>query len=118
MAALRAAAGWRASVVLSLRGFFQFPRKLLDSLTHNLASLKFHRRPRWNHETAAGLIRISTDARLCQPRLENAKVAQLDGDVVGQTVGDLIKRPLDYIEDLVLDHAGLVTDGDNDVAFG
>jgi len=32
--------------------------------------------------------------------------------------GDLIKRPLDHIEDLVLDHAGFGYDGDNDVAFG
>ena len=61
---------------------------------------------------------ISPYARLCQPGLKNAKVAQLNGDVVSQTVGDFIERPLDHIEDFVLDHAGLVTDGDNDVAFG
>jgi len=46
------------------------------------------------------------------------KLAQFNGYVVGQTVGDFVECPLNDIENLMLDHAGLVTDGDNDVAFG
>jgi hypothetical protein len=64
------------------------------------------------------LIRIPPDAGLSQPRLKNAKVAQFNGDIVGQTIGDFIERALDHIKDFMLDHAGLVADGDNDVAFG
>jgi hypothetical protein len=63
------------------------------------------------------LIRISANARLCQPWLKDAEVAQFNGYVVGQTVSDFVERPLDHVEDFVLDHAGLVADGDNDVAF-
>jgi hypothetical protein len=50
--------------------------------------------------------------------LKHAEIAQFNRDIVGQTVGDFIERPLDYIEHFVLDHSGLVADGDNDVAFG
>jgi hypothetical protein len=87
-------------------------------LAHNLASFEFHRGARWNNKTAAGLIGVSTDARLGQARLKNAKVAELNRDIASETVGNFIKRPLDYIEDLMLDHASLVAYGDDDVALG
>jgi hypothetical protein len=49
--------------------------------------------------------------------LKNAKIAEFNRDIVSQAVGDFIKRPLDYIEDLVLDHAGLIADRDDNVAL-
>ena len=98
-------------------GFLELARKFLDTLTHDLASFKFHRHSRRNHEAATRLVRISPDAGLGQPRLKNAKVAQFNGDIVGQTIGDFIERALDHIKDFMLDHAGLIADGDNDVAF-
>jgi hypothetical protein len=115
---LRSIVGRRANICLSLGGFFQLARKFLDALTHYLASFKFYRRSGRNHKTAPRLIWISANARFCQPWLKNAEIPQFNWNVVGQTVGNFIKRPLDYIEDLMLNHAGLVTDGDNDVAFG
>ena len=90
----------------------------VNALTHDLASLKLHCGSRRNHETAAGLIRISPNARLCQSRLKNTEVAQFNGDVVCQTISDFIERPLNHIEDFMLDHAGLIADRHNDVAFG
>src|SRR5439155_13983027 len=43
------AAAVRCRLVLALRGFFQFARKLFHALAHDLARFKFHCRPRWNH---------------------------------------------------------------------
>ena len=95
-----------------------FPRKPLDSLTHDLSSFEFHSRTGRNYKAASWLVRVSPDPRFCQSRLKNSEVAQFNGYVVGQTVGDFVECPLNDIENLMLDHAGLVTDGDNDVAFG
>jgi hypothetical protein len=64
------------------------------------------------------LIWISADARFGQSRLEDSEVAELNRDVVGQTVSDLVERTLDNIEDLMLDHSGLIADRNYDVAFG
>jgi hypothetical protein len=50
--------------------------------------------------------------------LKNTKVSQFNRDIVGQTVGDFIERSLDHVEHFVLDHAGLVSDRDDNVAFG
>ena len=47
-----------------------------------------------------------------------AEIAQFNGDIVGQTIGDFIECALDHIKDFMLDHSGLVADGDNDVALG
>ncbi|PYI86678.1 MAG: hypothetical protein DMF09_00830, partial [Verrucomicrobia bacterium] len=69
------AAAVRCRLVLALRGFFQFARKLFHALAHDLARFKFHCRPRWNHKTAAGLIWISANPRLRQLRLEHAEIA-------------------------------------------
>src|SRR5213078_5143446 len=99
-------------------GLIELARELLDPLTHDLASFEFHSRPGWNHEAAAGLIRVSPDARFCQPGLENTEVAQFNRNVVCQTVRDFIECALDHVEDFMLNHAGLIADGDNDVAFG
>jgi len=71
-----------------------------------------------NYDTDAWLVRVSSDAWFCQPRLKNTKVSQFNRDIVGQTVGDFIERSLDHVEHFVLDHAGLVTDRDDNVAFG
>jgi hypothetical protein len=64
------------------------------------------------------LIWVSTDTGFGQPGLKNSKIAQLDRHIVGQTVSDLVQRPLDNIEDLMLDHSGLIADRNYDVAFG
>ena len=79
------------------------------------AGLELHCRARRNHETAAGLIRIATDARFRQARLKNAEIAQLHRDIVGQAVGDVIERSLHHFKDLVLHHSGLIADRDDDV---
>ncbi len=110
---------WLLSVwSLALGGFLQFTRKLFDPLTHDFPRLELDGRARGNHKTAAWLIGVSAHSRFGQPGLENAKVAQLHGDIPGQTISDLVKRSLDYIEDLMLNHPCLITDGDYDIAFG
>jgi len=50
--------------------------------------------------------------------LKNAKIAEFNRDIASETVGNFIKRPLHYIEDLMLDHASLVAYSDDDVALG
>lgn len=100
------------------RSFLQLPGEFFYALPHDFAGLKLHGRPRRNYETAARLIRVSTDAGFGQSRLEDSEVAQLDRHIVGQTIGDLIERPLDDIEDLMLDHPSLVANRYYNVAFG
>jgi hypothetical protein len=87
-------------------------------LAHDLPGFELDRRPGWNYEAASWLVWIPSDPRFRQAWLENTKVAQFNSDVLGQAVSNLVKRPLDHIEDLVLNHPCLVTDGDDDVAFG
>jgi len=86
-------------------------------LPHDLAGFELHRGARRDDEAAAWLIGIATDTRFGQARLENAEIAQFDRDIASQAVGDLIQCSLDDIENLVLHHPGLVTDGHDDVAF-
>jgi hypothetical protein len=99
------------------RGFLQFPGKFFNALAHYLAGLKFHRRPRRNNETAAGLIWVSTDPGLGQAWLKDAEITKLDRHVARQAVGDFIKRALNDIENLVLHHACLIANRDHDVPF-
>ena len=99
------------------RGFFQFPGKFFNTLPHHFAGFKFHSCSRRNNETAAGLIWVSADPRFSQARLENAEVTKLDRHIVGQAVGDFIKRALNDIENLVLHHACLIANRDHDVPF-
>ena len=108
-------AGFCFSVALCR--FFQLARELLNALTHDLASLKFYRRARRDHKTAAGLIGVASNSGLCQARLKNAEVAQFNRNVVRQAVGDFIERALDDVKDLMLNHAGLVADRNDDVAL-
>jgi len=42
----------------------------------------------------------------------------INGNIVCQTVGDFIERPLDHIENLMLHHPGLIADRHNYVALG
>ena len=93
------------------------PRKLLDALTHDFASLEFYRGPRRNYKTAAGLIGVPTDARLRQSRLKHAEIAQFNWNVIRQAVGDLVQCALDDVEDMMLHHPGLVADRNDDVAL-
>jgi len=108
--------GWRLRTFL-LGLFLQLAGKLLHSLAHHLPSLELNGCARGNHKAAAWLVRISTNARLSQPRLKHPKIAQFNRDVPGQTVGYLVESPLDYVEHFVLDFARLVADRDYNVAF-
>ena len=108
--------GWRLRTFL-LGLFLQLAGKLLHSLAHHLPGLELNGCARGNHKAAAWLVRISTNARLSQPRLKHPKIAQFNRDVPGQTVGDLIESPLNYVKHLMLNFAGLITDRDYDVAF-
>jgi hypothetical protein len=117
-AVLLTVAIFRSGVLSPFGRFFQFPGELLNPLAHDLSGLKFHRSSRWNDEATARLVRVSPYAGLGKPRLKNAEVTQLDGHIIGQAIGNFIKRSLDYIEDFVLNHSRLVTDRDDDVAFG
>ena len=65
-----------------------------------------------------GAIGIATNARLAEFYLEDAEVAQLDRLPVGQAFREMIERALDDVEDVLLHHAGLVADADDQVAFG
>ena len=87
-------------------------------MTHHFARLELYRCPGRNHKTAARLIRISSHPRLGQARLENTEIAQLNSNVLGQAVGNLVERALNHVKHLMLDFARLVTNGDDDVPFG
>ena len=104
------------------RGFLigrllKFAREFLDTLAHDLAGLEFYGRTRRNHEAAARFIWIAADARLRQPGLKHAEIAEFDRHVIRETVRDMIECPLDHLEYVMLDHAGLVADRDDDVSF-
>ena len=65
-----------------------------------------------------GAIRVAPDARLAELHLEDAEVAQLDGLAVGEAFREVIEGALNDVEDILLHHAGLIADTDNQIAFG
>ena len=65
-----------------------------------------------------GAVRVAADARLAELDLEDAEVAQLDGLPVREAFGEMVERALDDVEDILLHHAGLIADTDNQIAFG
>jgi hypothetical protein len=97
--------------------FLHFAGKFFDALPHHFSSFEFHRCARRNDKAASGLIRVAPNAGLCQARLKHAKVAQLDGHVARQAIGDLVQSSLNDIKHLMLDHPSLVTDRHDNVAF-
>ena len=64
-----------------------------------------------------GSIRIAPHAGLGQARLKNAKIAQFDRDIVGQTVGNVVESSLHNVKNVVLDHPSLIADGHNNIPF-
>ena len=92
----------------------------------NFMTLDFISLPALNLTTARGgdrhvvlgAIRVAPDARLAEFHLEDAEVAQLDGLAVGEAFREVIKGALDDVEDILLHHAGLVADADDQIAFG
>src|SRR5947207_4815701 len=107
----------RSGIALAFFCFFQLARKLFHTLAHHLAGLELDRRPRRYHETATRLIWVTAHARFGQARLKNAEITQFYRHIAGQAVGDLIERPLDSVENLMLYHSSLVTDRYHNVAF-
>jgi hypothetical protein len=97
--------------------FLHLARELLDALTHDLARFEFHSRPRRNHEAAARLVWVASDARFGQSRLKDTEIAQFHGHVACQAVGNMIERPLNHIENLMLHHTGLIANRHNEIAF-
>jgi hypothetical protein len=104
---------------LSLVGrFLEFTGKLFDPLTHNFPGFELNRRTRWDRKTTTGLIWVSSDSRFGQARLKDAEITQFYGYVIRQAIRDVVEGTLDHIKYLMLDHSGLITDGDNNVSFG
>jgi hypothetical protein len=103
---------------LLFRRFFQFARKLLDPLAHDFSSLELDRRTRRDNETASRFIGISSHPWFRQTRLKDSEIPQFDRDVIGQTIGNVIEGSLDDFEDIMLDHSGLIANGDNNIPFG
>jgi hypothetical protein len=93
-------------------------RELFHALPHDFTRLELHRRTRRNYETAPRLIRVSSDPRSGKAREEHAEVSQLNRNIVGQAFGDFIEGLLHHIEDLVLNHPGLIADRHHNVALG
>src|SRR4029077_20521407 len=96
---------FRAAMRSPLGCFFHLARKLLDALTHDLSRFEFHSRPWRNHEADARLVWVASDARFGQSRVKDTEIAQFHGHVACQAVGNMVKRPLNHIEDLMLHHA-------------
>jgi hypothetical protein len=61
-------------------------RKVRDLLAHDLASLEFHGRARWDHKAAARLVRIPADPRFREFHFEHAEVSEFDGVAIGESV--------------------------------
>ena len=93
-------------------------RELHDFRFHFLAGLELDDGAGGNGDVVLGAIRVATDARLAEFYLEDAEVAQLDGLSVREAFGEMIQRALDDVEHILLHHAGLVADADNQIAFG
>jgi hypothetical protein len=49
--------------------------------------------------------------------LEDPEISQLDRHIISKAVGNVIQGALNNIENLVLDHAGLVADRHHNVPF-
>ena len=64
-----------------------------------------------------GTVGVATHARLAELDLENTEVAQLDSLTVREAFGQMIERPLNNVEHILLHHAGLVADADNQIAL-
>jgi hypothetical protein len=86
-------------------------------LPHNLSRFEFNRSSRGDFEAAAWLIGITADSFPRQAHFEDPKIPELDVFSPGQVIRDQIERPLDYFENLVLDHSGIVTNPYNDLPF-
>ena len=106
------------AISLALGGLFHLARKLLDPLAHDFPRFELHCCPGRDDETAARLVGIAADTRFRKARLEDAEIAQFNGYVACQAVGDLVQSFLNDLKDLVLHHSGLIADRHDDVAFG
>jgi hypothetical protein len=105
-------------LALFCRGLaFEHSRELRNLLAHDFAGLELHRCSRRNDEAAAGLVRITTDPGLGEFDFKDAEVAQFDSVALCKSIGDVIERPLDDFEDLVLDQACFVTDFNDEFPF-
>ena len=92
-------------------------RKLCDFLPHDLAGLEFNRGPSRNDKAASRLIRVAAHTWLGEFDFEDAEVSQFDRISLRESVGDVVERPLDNIENLVLDQAGFVADFNDEFPF-
>ena len=93
-------------------------RQFHDLGFHFLARLELDHGAGGNRHVVLGAIRVAPDARLAEFHLEDAEVAQLDGLAVGEAFREVIKGALDDVEDILLHHAGLVANADDQIAFG
>src|SRR4030095_12545414 len=99
LAALRP---WETSDPLLLRFALQHRRKLGDLLAHDLAGLELHCRSRRDDEAAARLVRVAANPGFGEFDFQNAEVSEFHSVTLREGVGDVIERPLDDVEDLVL----------------
>ncbi len=69
-------------------------------------------------KTATRLIRVSSDPRSGKAREKYAEISQLNRNIIGQAIGDFVEGLLHHIEDLMLNHPGLIADRHHNVALG
>jgi len=93
-------------------------RKLHDFRFHFLAGLELDDGARRNRHVVFRAIGIATNARLAEFYLEDTEVAELDGLTMREAFSEMIERALNDVEHVLLHHAGLVADANDQIAFG
>ena len=86
-------------------------------LAHDFAHLELHGGAFGDFEFATGDIRVAADSGLGQLDLEDAEIPELDDVVSRKGVCDEVEGFLNDLIDLMLDHAGLVGDFHDQIAF-
>ena len=108
---MKAGLNFGRSFALQDRGKFR------HFLAHDLAGLEFNGGTRGDDKTAPRLVWIAADTWFSEFDLEDTEVSQLHSITLSEGIGDVIERPLDDIENLVLDQACFVTDFNDEFPF-
>jgi hypothetical protein len=94
-----------------------FGRKLADFEAHLSPSLELDHTAFRDRHLGSRCARIAPGPRFAHPDFEDAEVAQLNLFPFRQGLRNMIKRPLDDVEHLLLNHIGILADAKYQIAL-